>query len=428
MYSVSQTLLAGNYQIVLISPEMLQSRLFVQYILRNPRFNRRIVSLLIDEAHCISHWGSGFRKKYGTIGIARAFLPQGTPVVAMTATLTIRARRDIMSKLGFIKGTSRFINMGNDRPNVSIIVRACEHPLNSFADLNFIIPLEVTSLSEIPKTWVYVDVISTCEDIVDHLCNVLEERLTSKLEAREIDDTIRSYHAVHTLEYRKKAMEAFREGAMRIMVCTEAAGMVSDLFNVPVHLRGCLHELQGCNIPDVDVVVQWKLPKTLSSWIQRAGRAARGPNRIGIAVLLVEPSVYSVDLETRKPKPTKANAKGIKKTGTQPNLSKPATQKDTKEYAIAHGVQRGGTDKQDSVPKTKPLDLDPEDEDEGLRVLVQNTTCRRKICASVFDSDDISTGTLLTASINLHYSLLGLTATRPSYHRMLRYLQALTLQ
>ncbi|EDR03125.1 uncharacterized protein LACBIDRAFT_307604 [Laccaria bicolor S238N-H82] len=51
----------------------------------------------------------------------------------------------------------------------------------------------------------------------------------------------------------------------------------------------------GCNIPDIDVIVQWKLPSSVSSFIQRAGRAARGPGS-GLAVLLVEKSAYNIDL------------------------------------------------------------------------------------------------------------------------------------
>ncbi len=371
---------------------MLQSRPFIQHILRNPRFSRRVISLLVDEAHCISHWGSGFRKKYGTLGIARAFLPRGTPVVAMTATLTARARRDIMSKLGFIKGASRFVNVGNDRSNVSIIVRACENHLNTYTDLNFIIPANITTLDEIPKTWIYVDNISDCEDIVDHLCDLLKRQLTSNLDTKDLDQTIRSYHAVHTLEYRQKAMESFRDGHMRIMVCTEAAGMVSQLLWLG-DSQGLqyLREFQGCNIPDIEVVVQWKLPKTLSNWVQRAGRVARGRDRQGIAVLLVERSVYSTNLETRKDKATKVTPKTKSKPGSP--AQKPATKKETKEYAVAHGLLRGGTSKDDRVPDSKALKLDPEDDDEGLRVFTQNTTCRRKLCASVFDSEHLITGT-----------------------------------
>ncbi|KAH7904037.1 hypothetical protein BJ138DRAFT_1019698, partial [Hygrophoropsis aurantiaca] len=54
---------------------------------------------------------------------------------------------------------------------------------------------------------------------------------------------------------------------------------------------------QGCNVSDIDIVVQWKLPAKMSSFVQRAGRAARGPGRTGVAILLVEPSAYTVRLE-----------------------------------------------------------------------------------------------------------------------------------
>lgn len=211
---------------------MLQSREFVQHVLRKPKFNQNVLSLVIDEAHCVSHWGSGFRKKYGTLGIVRSFLAPGTPVLAMTATLTARARRDLMTKLYFPKGSSAFINFGNNRKNVSIITRACEHALNTYADLNFVIPNEVSNVKDIPKTWIYVDNIDAGEDIVDHLSALLKQRVPHGTDPREIDDAIHSYNAVHTSEYREVAMEAFRTGKMRIMVCTEAAGMVRTHFHI----------------------------------------------------------------------------------------------------------------------------------------------------------------------------------------------------
>ncbi len=37
----------------------------------------------------------------------------------------------------------------------------------------------------------------------------------------------------------------------------------------------------------------------MSNWIQRAGRAARGRGRTGLAVLLVEKSAYNTDLVTQ---------------------------------------------------------------------------------------------------------------------------------
>ena len=81
-------ILALKYQIILISPEMLQSRTFHNRILRNPAFMHNMISMFIDEAHCIVHWGADFRKKYGTLGKLQVFFPRGTPIMAVSATLT----------------------------------------------------------------------------------------------------------------------------------------------------------------------------------------------------------------------------------------------------------------------------------------------------------------------------------------------------
>lgn len=185
--------------------------------------------MVVDEAHCISHWGADFRKKYGTLGTVRTFLPRGTPVIAMTATLTSRARRDIHGKLQFSKGLSRFLNVGNDRSNVSIIVRACEHPLNSYHDLDFVLPAIIQQGSDIKKTWIYVDNITVGTEIIDHLQEVLRERSPAVAESPASHNFFRPFNATMSAEYRKDAMAAFRNGHIRVMVCTDAAGMVSQL-------------------------------------------------------------------------------------------------------------------------------------------------------------------------------------------------------
>ena len=55
---------------------------------------------------------------------------------------------------------------------------------------------------------------------------------------------------------------------------------------------------KGCNIPDIPLVVQWKVPDKLSSAVQRFGRAGRRPDIDALAVLIAEPSAYSVDSST----------------------------------------------------------------------------------------------------------------------------------
>lgn len=212
---------------------MLQSRTFTNKVLRNHHFSRRVLSVVVDEAHCVSHWGANFRKKYGTLGVVRAFLPRGTSVVALSATAMPRVRRDVMSKLHFPRSGTLFINVGNDRPNVSVIVRACEHPLNSYIDLDFIIPVATISTpTAIPKTYIYADNIRTGTEIVDYLAS----RLTTipGISMSQAETLIRPFNANMSHAYRTEAMERFRTGDVRILVCTDAAGMVR-LMTIQAH-------------------------------------------------------------------------------------------------------------------------------------------------------------------------------------------------
>lgn len=133
--------------------------------------------------------------------------------------------------------------------------------------------------------------------------------------------------------------------------------------------------------------MQWKLPGKFSQWIQRAGRAARGRGRVGLAVLLVERSAYSIDLCAD------VSAKRVRRSAATPTTRK-ATKKSAaqtkaiKKYAIEHGLQRGVSAEMDNLPlqgEHPPLDV--EREDEGLLTFVQSTKCRRSVWANAFMRD-----------------------------------------
>jgi len=62
-------------------------------------------------------------------------------------------------------------------------------------------------------------------------------------------------------------------------------------------IANCLH-LQGMDIPDIELVVQYMVPTALSILTQRFGRVGRS-GQPALAILLVEPSVF----QTKK-KPT----------------------------------------------------------------------------------------------------------------------------
>jgi superfamily II DNA helicase RecQ len=193
---------------------MALSRRFIREVLRSTEFGKRVLSVVVDEAHVVSHWGASFRKKYGTLGIIRAFLPRGTPVVTLSATLPARIRSDVLSKLQFSRDYIN-VDIGNDRPNVSIVVRAIQHPINTYADLDFV----VDGIKQ-KKAFVYADNIATGVEIADHLEELLPPEDRGK-------GFIRPYNAALSKEYWREAMRLFKSGEIRVLVCTDAAGMVS---------------------------------------------------------------------------------------------------------------------------------------------------------------------------------------------------------
>ncbi|PPQ84997.1 hypothetical protein CVT26_007520 [Gymnopilus dilepis] len=139
-------------------------------------------------------------------------------------------------------------------------------------------------------------------------------------------------------------MQLFRQGKVRVLVCTDAAGM-------------------GCDIPDVDLVVQWKAPENLSSWVQRAGRAARGEGRTGLAVMIVKKAAF-------EPAAVSSAAGG-------------------RDYAIQHGLKRGMYGGQhDVISKLDEAyitsDVLRDAKGEGLYFYIQTTNCRRAILRTVF--------------------------------------------
>ncbi|KAI0308862.1 P-loop containing nucleoside triphosphate hydrolase protein [Amylostereum chailletii] len=359
-HSIMKKITQGEWQIVLLSPEMAQSRRFIQHVLHDKEFGARILSVFVDEDHCVSHWGDSFRKKYGTLGNIRAHLPHHIPFIAVSATMTAR--------LQYHPSDYLFINIGNDRPAVSQVVRAIEHPMNTHADLDFLVPSSQMTISDIPKTFLYTDDIKAGSAIVDHLNSRVDPQF------RQFG-LIRPYSAAMSQKYRTAAMRLFKGGIIRILICTDAAGM-------------------GCNIPDVDIVVQWKLPPTLSAWIQRAGRAARGHGRQGLAVMLAEKASFLVDptapdLTAAMPS-SRSHDSAVRQAypAGKKDPSPPARKKMPAGYAVRHGQHRGSSDgKHNAVEFSDEPDLDPRAAKEGLYAYIQTTCCRRQLLGKVYGNE-----------------------------------------
>jgi superfamily II DNA/RNA helicase len=137
------------------------------------------------------------------------------------------------------------------------------------------------------------------------------------------------------------------------------------------------------------MVVQWKLTSSVSSFVQRAGRAARGSGRIGIAVLLVEKTTYEADLF--KLVEGNADEQGKLKRKLTVRQSSSYSRSKDKQYAVDRGVLRGtfggATDAfpvSSSPNSNVDVPLDSGSIDEGLHTLVQTRVCRRQVLTRIY--------------------------------------------
>ena len=81
------------------------------------------------------------------------------------------------------------------------------------------------------------------------------------------------------------------------------------------------------------MVVQWKLPGSISAFVQCAGYAGRAQDHTGLAVLLVEQAAYGVDIG-QNVQDAEATAKGLHRWGKRQNKKK-----DKEKAAIAGSLQ-----------------------------------------------------------------------------------------
>jgi ATP-dependent DNA helicase RecQ len=97
-HEVEAALLGGEVDLLLISPERLNHPRFRDEVL--PRLTAGIGMLVVDEVHCISDWGHQFRPDYRRVRDVLGDLPDGTPVLACTATANDRVVADVSEQLG----------------------------------------------------------------------------------------------------------------------------------------------------------------------------------------------------------------------------------------------------------------------------------------------------------------------------------------
>jgi superfamily II DNA helicase RecQ len=242
-----------------------------------PKFTKKILAFVFDEAHCITQWGV-FRKNYLSLGLLRHLIPDPVPFYVASATLPKPLITEIARLLHLQPNNNTMrVLCSNDRPDISLAVKALVYPANSFKDLDFLIPWNWNEDMGPPaKFLVFLDNIKEVEGATKHLRSRLQRKYHNRVDW---------FHGTMSQEFREEAVGRLRSGMVWGLVCTDAFGMVSSSC---IQSEGRLTSSQGMDIPDVQVVVQYKATCEFCTLWQRFGRAAQGPGQQGVGLLLVE--------------------------------------------------------------------------------------------------------------------------------------------
>ncbi|HEX5742178.1 MAG TPA: RecQ family ATP-dependent DNA helicase [Pilimelia sp.] len=218
----------GRAGFLFLSPEQLTREAMVTAVgAAAPRL------LVVDEAHCVSTWGHGFRPAYRRIADAAARWG-GPPVLALTATAAAPVREDIVSVLG-LRDPVHVVG-GFDRPNLRIWVRRYVTDDDKRAGL-------AEWLDALPGAGIVYA--ATRRDTEEHAAGLAARGRAAA-----------PYHAGMAAGARARVHEAFLAGDVEVVVATTAFGM-------------------GIDKPDVRFVAHADVPDSLDAYYQEIGRAGR---------------------------------------------------------------------------------------------------------------------------------------------------------
>jgi ATP-dependent DNA helicase RecQ len=218
---------AGELDIVYAAPEGLDG-------LRAALSASRISLVVVDEAHCISHWGHDFRPAYRQLAGLKTQLGD-IPILALTATATRQVVGDIIRQLGMRKPAG--FKGSFFRPNLVITTQKKGVGRETRKDILAVIRKHRGS-----------------SGIVYCLSRKSVDDLTAWLRRNGVQ--ARAYHAGLADDDRADAQNAFARDEAEVIVATVAFGMGIDKSNV----RFVIHR---------------DLPRSLEGWYQEIGRAGR---------------------------------------------------------------------------------------------------------------------------------------------------------
>ncbi len=235
--AIKQSMLDGQVDAVLVSPERLSNEAFVDEVLLP--IAERIGLLVVDEAHCISDWGHDFRPDYRRLLSVLRQMPPNTPVLGTTATANNRVIRDVQDQLGDIE-----IQRG---PLVrsSLMLQTLRLP-----DQKSRLAWLAEHIPGLPGTGiVYVLTVRDAERVALWLRR-------KGIDAQAYYGNVEHVDYEDSGQYRQHLENRLSRNEIKALVATTALGM-------------------GYDKPDLGFVIHYQAPGSVVAYYQQVGRAGR---------------------------------------------------------------------------------------------------------------------------------------------------------
>ncbi|KAJ3924685.1 MAG: P-loop containing nucleoside triphosphate hydrolase protein [Lentinula lateritia] len=208
----------NQYCVGFVGPEMAASSHFHKLVVESSPFQCNIIAVDVDEGHEISEWGTDdFRPEYSRLSQLLAKLPSGVPVLTASATLPPEIIQDIKSKLGLGDKCER-ISVSNEKPNVALSIRIIQHPLDSFADLAALFPIDLTGPEDFAQTIIYVNSRHDAELIQDFFRKNCPDCIPK--------ESFEFFHRYIAESDKIAVQEGLANGRLRCVIATDALGTV----------------------------------------------------------------------------------------------------------------------------------------------------------------------------------------------------------
>ena len=200
---------------------------------------------------------AAFRECFFKIGDMRSLLPQGTPVLALTATATSEVISDTMKGLA-MKDDTYQIRVSPDRPNIFLYKQKVDKDISkTFA---WLIDLLKKEAIETPKTIVYCKSQKDCGLLFKQFKFELGEMAYFPLGGPTVSSNmlIGMFHAKTLKRHKERVSDSLFEeqGVCRVVFASTALGM-------------------GVNLQGIRQVIHYGPPRQVDDFVQEIGRAGR---------------------------------------------------------------------------------------------------------------------------------------------------------